>query len=452
MTNKKNTLKSIQEFRWEMEEAFRKRRDVMMNVIDALCVGPRIKTPVELSLSPVWKYFWASLYSGIRFGNNEEAESIKGMRKARIGWIEQWEEEGLVEKNERLGEWEVLVLDTTDYPRPKTETVKLLFAHSATGMVKGHNLSLLSQRMGAGSWCLPLEIALIDVGFNPGEFGARQVVDFVKRRGWQPESVLVVDAYYTKAPYLRPMREAGVNVMGRVAANRTFYLPPPPYPGRGRPAQKGRKIKLNNARTLPQADLEERVELEGGRYCEVSLWNEVKMKGWLSQPLVLYRVIEYRSDSTKRYPRPLWLIYVQAKGEIPTPAQGQAIYTARFSIEHSIRFLKQELGLVAGQFNGRDAKLRVGLWIELVAQAFWQLFAFKSAAIAQDSSLPPWWKNKKLTPGAVRRLALAIMVKFAIQRPKPKPRGKSPGRAFGVRFQPRWRFKIFKRRKRRPTR
>jgi hypothetical protein len=176
------------------------------------------------------------------------------------------------------------------------------------------------------------------------------------------------------------------------------------------------------------------------------------MKGWLSQPLVLYRVIEYRSDKTKRYSRPLWLIYVQGKGEIPTPSQGQAIYGSRFSIEASIRFMKQELGLIAPQFNGSDAKLRVGLWVELVAQAFWQLFVFKRAAKAQESSLPAWWKSKKLTPGAVRRQALAIMVKSAIQRPKPKVRGKSPGRALGVRFQPRWRFKIFKRRKRRATR
>ena len=418
----------------------------MMNIIDALTVGPRTQTAVELSSSPVWQYEWPSLYSAIRFGADKEAESIKEMRKLRFEWIEQLQED-LVENKPGLGDWKVLVLDTTDYPRPKTETVKLVYAHSCAGMVKGHNLSLLSQRMGVGSWCLPLEIALIEVGFNAGEFGARQVVDFVKRRGWLSEEVLTVDAYFTKVPFLRPMQEAGANVLGRVASNRTFYLAPPPYSGRGRPAQKGRKIKLNNARTLPQADREEKVELEGGRYCEISCWLEVRMRGWLTQPLVLYRVIEYRSDKTKRYPRPLWLIYVEAKGEIPTPAQAQAIYCCRFSIEHSIRFMKQELGLIAPQFNGRDAKFRIAIWLELVAQAFWQLFVFKQAAKAQDSKLPAWWKNKKLTPGAVRRLALSIMVKFQIQRPKPKLRGKSPGRTLGVRFQPRWRFKIFKRRK-----
>lgn len=438
----------IEEFREQVKAAFIYRGELLMQIIDALTVGPRILAPVEIVETPLWKYQWASLYSGIRFG--KEAKTIEELRRARSNWLSRQEQ--FVEQEKRLGEWRVHILDSTDYPRPKTETVKLLYAHSASGMVKGHNLSVLSQRVGEGAWCLPLEIAIINIGFNAAEFGARQVVRFAQTRGWQPEDVLAVDAYYTKVPFLKPVQEAGVNILGRVAQNRVFYLAPPPYRGRGRPAQKGRKIQLNNARTLPVPDKEERVELEEGRYCEVSRWDEVRMRGWLSKPLALYRVIEYRKCGTKRFKRPLWLIYVAAKGEIPTPCEGQAIYSSRFSVEASIRFMKQELGLVAGQFNGQNAQSRVQLWVELVAAAFWQLFALKTAAKAEQERLPAWWKSKRLTPGAVRRLALAIMVKFAIQTPVPKPRGKSQGRAKGVRFQPRWRFKIFKRRKPKPSR
>ena len=51
----------------------------------------------------------------------------------------------------------------------------------------------------------------------------------------------------------------------------------------------------------------------------------------------------------------------------PTPREAEAIYDERFSIEHLIRFGKQELGLVSGQFNGPVAEGREQVWVELVA-------------------------------------------------------------------------------------
>ena len=418
-----------------------------MQVIDALTVGPRILAPVEMVESPVWKYKWASLYSGIRFG--EEAKSLELLRRARRHWLSH-QEQIIVEEDKRLGEWRVHILDTTDYPRAKAATVPRGYAHSAQGMRVGHNLSILSQRVARGSWTLPLEILLIDVGENAGLFGAKQVAEYARRVGWQPNDILAVDAYYTKAPYLRPMNEVGANVLGRAAANRVFYLPPPPYCGRGRPPLKGRKIKLNDGRTLPATDAQEEVNLPDGGTVLISRWDDVRMRGWLSKRLVLYRVIEYRCDGKARYRRPLWLIYVPTeKVAIPSPAEAAAIYDCRFGIEHSLRFFKQELSLTAAQFNGSDALERIALWVELVATAYWQLFALRALADLQEHSLPSRWRNAKLSPRVVRRIALALFNKFGITSPKPKPRGKSPGRAMGTRFAPRKRYRVYRKRKRR---
>jgi len=60
-----------------------------------------------------------------------------------------------------------------------------------------------------------------------------------------------------------PVHNLGIPVLGRVAGNRVFFLPPPPYPGFGRPPVRGRKIKLNDARTLPKIDTQDEWELEG---------------------------------------------------------------------------------------------------------------------------------------------------------------------------------------------
>lgn len=56
--------------------------------------------------------------------------------------------------------------------------------------------------------------------------------------------------------------------------------------------------------------------------------------------------------------------------QAPTPRQAEAIYDERFSVEHAIRFGKQELGLVSGQFNGLAAEGREQTWVELVATVY----------------------------------------------------------------------------------
>jgi len=229
-----------------------------------------------------------------------------------------------------------------------------------------------------------------------------------------------------------------------------FYLPPPPRPerpGRGRPKVRGRKLTLKDGRTLPTPDQQERVEQANGGWYEIAQWNDVRMKAWPGQRLVLYRVWEYKANGKPRYKRPLWLIYV-GSAQAPTPSQAQALYGQRFGVEHLIRFLKGDLGLDSGQFNGARAIDRVALWVELVATAMWLLFALRGCVTAQQGQWPAWWRSRKATPGAVRRLALGILISLGIQRPKPKPRGKSPGRALGAKMEPRRRYKVFRKRKR----
>jgi hypothetical protein len=207
-------------------------------------------------------------------------------------------------------------------------------------MKPGHTLSILSEPVAEGSWTLPLEIALVEVGLSATEYGAQQVANLIKRHGWNPDDVLTVDAGYTNAPTLKLIKNAGANVLGRVSGKRVFYLPPPPYSGFGRPKVRGRKIKLSDARTLPPADAFERVTQPDGSYYEISRWNDMRMRKWPPQGLVLYRVIEYKVTGEQRYKRPLWLIYVAANEEmpIPTPTQGQAIYDCRFSIRSGCNY------------------------------------------------------------------------------------------------------------------
>ena len=442
---------SILDLRLRIWMALQYRDDALLNLIDALTVGPRIASPSEATTSPLWGFAPSTLYSAMR-GGAEDAQALERLRRARLAWLDA-QGESVIEKDARLGHWEVSILDATNYPRPKAPTLVRGFVHGADGMRPGHALSLLSRRVGDGSWVLPIEVRLIPVGHAPAAFGARQLVAHIRGHGWSPEQVLAIDAGYTNVPTMRPMVEAGANLMGRISARRVLYLPPPPYSGRGRPAKRGRKLKLSDARTLPDPDQTERVEEGEHGHVEISQWQDVRFREWPEHPVALYRVIECRADGSRRFQRPLWLIFI-GTAQAPTPCQGRSLYDHRFGIEHSLRFLKQEMGLVAGQFNGGDPKgeealARVQLWVELVATSMWQLFAIRQSAGSGQLAWPAYWRGRRLTPGAVRKVALAIFVRLGIEASTPLTRGKSPGRVKGTRFAPRKRHRIFRKRKRR---
>ena len=450
MKNKSASKASIKDFRDHVAQSLGPASGVLINLIDVLAIGPRPASPVEMTLSPLWGYRWSSLYTGINRAGQELAETIadddwlQELRKQRLAWLASQEISPI---NQATGKWRVRIMDATDYPRPKTETVKLGYVHGADGMQVGHGLSLLSERVGDGSWTLPLEIGWIPPKSHPIAYGVAQLEEFVKRHPWPEKQALAVDAQYTVEPFLNPVHQLGIPILGRVASNRVFFLPPPAYTGFGRPRVRGRKIKLNDARTLPTIDAKDEWELEGGGRIEVSRWDDIRMRKWPSQRLALYRVIEYKADGKPRYKRPLWLIFVPTSKEIeaPTPREAQAIYEERFGVEHSIRFMKGDLGLTCGQFNSTEAEGRVQVWIEMVATAFWFLWALRSLAKTETEKLPGWWRSDKMTPGAIRRLAAGLLLSLGWSSPEPKTRGKSVGRAAGTRFEPRERFKASRR-------
>lgn len=433
----------IRDLRDRVEDSLTSSSTVLMNVIDALSIGPRLSTPFDVVMSPVFGYHWSSIYRGI--DRAAPTTSVDGLRRARHEWLSEWSEE-LKQDQAKVRGWRRRVVDATNYDRPKTETVRLGYVHACAGMRVGHGLSMVSQRVGEGSWHVPLEVAVIPVGEAPAEFGARQVVDYVTRHGWGPDDLLTVDAQYTNMPTLKPLREQRVNVLGRVSSKRKFYLPPPPYAGRGRPCVRGKKIKLCDARTMPEPDERQRVEGADGEYFEVSQWADVRMYNWPEQSLGLYRVVEYRGDGRQRYKRPLWLIYIGASAA-PRLADVSTLYGERFGIEHSIKFQKGEIGLTAGQFNGPGAEERVQLWVEMVATVMWLLFAARSLVRREDVAWPSWWKKGKLTPGTMRKLCGGVLLKLGVAAPHPQVRGKSRGRDVGQKLEARKRYRVYRKRK-----
>lgn len=487
MQNKNNaSIQSVLDFRAAVAGSFATQSAVLLNVIDALAAGPRPASPVEVTGSTLFAYDHHSLYQGLRRGADALGEEITSddwllkLRTERLAWLAAHPPPPL---RDELGTWKLRILDATNHYRRQVKTVRVAYVHGADGMKPGVGLSVLAERVGEGSWTLPLEIAWMPPEQSPTSFGAAQIEAFVAAHGWPAEYVLVVDSQYTVRPFLKPVMAQGVNVLGRLRNNRCFYVAVVEYGGSGRPAQLGAKFKLNEPNTHPPADWSETWQLAGGGRVEAHGWKDVRQKGWASQPLTLYQVVEYRANGKPRYPRPLWLLFaagnppvatprvateeqppppiqeevVQAAAkapissrdegvepavEAPTPRQANTIYGERFSIEHAIRFGKQELGLVSGQFNSLAAEGREQTWVELVATVYWLLWAMREMVEEEKVNWPAWWRSRKLTPGAMRRLAAGLFLGFGWRKPEVKPRGKSPGRAQGETQTPRERFKV----------
>ena len=160
--------------------------------------------------------------------------------------------------------------------------------------------------MGPGSGTLPLEIAWLAPQWHPVDCGATPVECFVAQHGWAADIVLTVDSQYTSAAFLRRQHQPGVPVLGRWRHHRCLSLPPPPYRGFGRPAVRGRKVKLHDQRTLPRPDAEETWELAPGGRLEGRQGTDVRLHAWPTPALALDRVVAYKADGPPRSKRPLW--------------------------------------------------------------------------------------------------------------------------------------------------
>jgi hypothetical protein len=60
--------------------------------------------------------------------------------------------------------------------------------------------------------------------------------------------------------------------------------------------------------------------------------------------------------------------------------------------------------MVSGEVNGLTAEGREQTWVELVATAFWLLRVMRERVDEETGHWPAWWRSRRLTPGAMRRL------------------------------------------------
>lgn len=428
----------IDRFRREVYQSFEQRADAGMDLIDALTGAMTVESPVAQSESPLFRRRFSSVYDLLKRGR-----------------ILLWQLREVLDRNqpedaETMAGFEVYAVDCTDDAVPDAETLQDRVRakkgrHAPTQIVHRYSwvVRLVEWRT---SWCMPQDVRRVSTETTDSAVGAEQVVALAARNS-HPK-VVVADSLYCNVIFLGILLTVQqLYALVRMRSNRNLYEEPPErQPGqRGRPRIHGPKFKLSAPDRAP-----DRVEES------TLLGQAVRLRAWeglhfYPLPFLVGMVlcVEFlKPDGTPRFQRPLYLFWT---GPTSVALVDLArIYLWRFAIEHMFRFLKQHLGLTCANSPELGHRQR---WVWCCALAYCQLLLIRHHV---EDHRPAWHpryvqgRSRPLTPRQVQRQALSFLLTLGSPARPAQPAGKGTGRPFGYSPQPRQRFPVVsKSRKRR---
>jgi hypothetical protein len=415
----------LHQFRQAAYALLGRGKDALFELMDAVLTTPEASSLVMLSLSPVFRRQWPSIYAALRDGRPQRHKLMRL-------YIEQ------MPKDERP----LLAGDHTTWPRLEAETLKdRTIEHHPTAITGnkpitiGQGYSTLAWiPQSSGSWALPLRherITSFETPLSKAAFQLKQVARRLPLR-----LIALFDREYGNASFANQTAEIEADVMARLRTNLCLWGAPPAYAGKGRPRLHGEKFKLNDPTTwsTPSATLSVDDPQLGA--VQVQQWEGLHFRKSPTCSMTVLR-IERLPQVGKRVHRAMWLCWW---GEAPPPLpELWNKYLRRSAVDHWNRFAKQRLHWTLPKVNTPQQTDR---WSDLMPLMSWQLWLAREAT--QDTPLP-WQKPQtELTPGRVAQGFAAILAVLGTPAVAPKPRGKSPGWQPGTPRQPRIRYPVVK--------
>ncbi len=392
-------------FRNQVYHCLGNAKDAAFELTDAAILSRNPTSLAELSLSPIFRRQWHSIY-----------EALEDCNPSREKMME------LYIKQIRLNQRPLLVGDHTAWFRPDAVTLQeRTYEHkpSRIGVNKPVEVGFGYSTMAyipekQGSWALPLlheRISSSETAIGKLSTQLQQVCSQL-----EPRPILVVDSQYGCASFVQQTADVPGDKLMRLSSNRCFWGEPTAYSGRGRPRKHGDKFKLNDRQPWHQEDEIEFVEHPRLGLLKIQAWHKLHFRQAADQKLSLIRVEQLDQPKSK----PLWLAW---HGEqMPTLIEVVRLYLRRFTIEHWYRFVKQRLHWTLPNFSTKEQCDR---WSDLMPMMTWELWLAREIIV--DNPLP-WQKPQiNLTPGRVAQGFGTVIAMIGTPTSAPKPRGKSPG-------------------------
>jgi hypothetical protein len=458
------SAQSLVDFRTNIHSSFPYRSDATMDLIDAIASNISAKSPVELSLNPLFHRQYASLHDAVdnflvpmNLDMEEEERIEHQQNRMRIVF-------GHCPKPTKRS-FSLLAIDTTGGPRPFADTLMDRGIHyhpnPAPGnrpITVGHSFSVVAtlpekNEKNSPPWVVPLLIRRVPTDKKAIDVGADQVAEILQDKSLPFAGVLsalTADSTYSAREFLSPMvKHPNLVLIVRGRGNRTFYKTPSTPQSdsskdKGHPVWYGTPFNMKATSTWGQFDLSEIVPLtfRNGRDClaTIEAWYNMLMRGkhgssMHEHPFTLMRITVKDTNGKAVFKRSLWLIVIGKRNREISLSDAYQAYRQRYDIEHFFRFGKNKLLL--NSYQTPDVEHEQNWW-EIVGLAYAQLYI--SAPLAQNQPRPwerylPEIKEHKAwvlpSPSMVQRDMSAIIREIGTPARLPKPRGKSPGRLKG---------------------
>jgi hypothetical protein len=429
------TEKLTQQFRDAVYQNLHKRRDAIMDLIDALTVAGHVESPVALSEETPFRRKFSMVYDTLRNAELDLDRLPGTLLTFQPG------------DSETIAGYEVYGLDTTPNERPEAETLPercSLKSQKDEPVRYGHKYSWLVRLLKWGSsWVAPQDLRRVDVELSDNQVGGLQVQE-LSRLNPKPK-VVVEDSLYGNHVFLAVfLLLKNTFALVRLRSNLILYEQPQAHQPKkkGAPCKHGSHFKLSSP--VREPDRTETFQLRS-QTVRLQGWQGLHFKKLSALVGMLVRVEFLKADGQPRYKRPMWLFWT---GPLNVSLQDLCkMYLWRFAIEHMFRFLKQHLGLNTNRSNDLVSTEQ---WMWLCALAYWQLLLMRKDVADACPAWQPHFRGdqqKDLTPGQVQRAALRYLLQLGTPARSPKITGKGIGRAKGYQPKPRTRFPVIKKAK-----
>jgi len=405
-------------FRGELYRCLTARADALVELADAvLCADGPVRTLAGLSLVAEHRRGHGALYDAVNCGRIQ----VGRLRRALAGLpLPAWPD-GRIR----------LAVDVSSWLRPDALcSPQRLFCHvhgrgkNAGQVVPGWPYSFVAALgPGASSWTLPLDAVRLGPDDDDCAVTAAQLREVFARLAaagqWadgDPAIIIVMDAGYNVARLAHLLADLPAVLVARVRADRVFYRPgPPKAPGlAGRRPRHGTPVKCADPATWGGAAVgQQRQQARHGPVQAVA-WQRMHpmvhrytggFEDWPEDrelPLIEGTLIRLSAASRAAgYPalEPMWLwASVPVAGDAMVTVLWQA-YLRRFDLEHTFRFLKQQLGWTKPLLRDPAAADR---WTWLVIAVYAQLYLARGLAAITRL---PWQRAQpaaEMTPARVR--------------------------------------------------
>jgi hypothetical protein len=445
-------LARLGHFRAELQACFTRRADALFELGDALLCAQAVPSLPHLSLEPVCRRGWGSLYAALARGRID-TERLRDLLVSSLPDADPL----------------VFAVDVTTWPRcdaecsPERGFYYHPSRHSAgQPIVAGWAYQWICQLgFARDSWTAPVDARRLHPLEDTDQTAAGQIRALLARLGrlggrdtGGSVPLFVFDGGYDSAQLSLDLAAERVAVLVRLRSDRCFYADPPPRPpgAGGRPRRHGAKFNCADPATWPAPTATLVTTDDQYGTVTVACWAGLHPKqqrhpGHGSggpRPIVrgtVIRVQVERVPARTRPPKVLWLWWAGPAGLQPDLDLAWRAYIRRFDLEHTVRFCKQTLGWTTPRPRHPEQADR---WTWLVLAAYAQLRLAR--AVVADARLP-WERPRppgRLSPVRVCRGFPRLLIRLGSPAAAPKPAGRSPGRPRGSRCGPATRYPAIK--------